>query len=116
MTETALDGLFRGPAPWIERSRGSGASSPPGARRQQIIAANPELQERELIKLASLAGAVAEALRLRGVDDPAAILTAEAAITVFRVAFERWVDQANRQPLQRLTRESLRELRAITAA
>jgi AcrR family transcriptional regulator len=86
------------------------------ARRQQIIAANPELQERELIKLASLAGAVAEALRRRGVDDPAAILTAEAAITVFRVAFERWVDDTNRQPLQRLIRESLHELRAITAA
>jgi AcrR family transcriptional regulator len=86
------------------------------ARRQQIIAANPELQERELIKLASLAGAVAEALRRRGVDDPAAILTAEAAITVFRVAFERWVDPANRHPLQRLIRESLRELRAIAAA
>jgi AcrR family transcriptional regulator len=86
------------------------------ARRQQIIAANPELQERELIKLASLAGAVADALRRRGVDDPAAILTAEAAITVFRVAFERWVDQANRQPLRQLTRESLHELRAITAA
>jgi AcrR family transcriptional regulator len=86
------------------------------ARRQQIIAANPELQERELIKLASLAGAVAKALRVRGVDDPAAILTAEAGITVFRVAFERWVDEANRQPLQRLVRESLDELRAVTAA
>jgi AcrR family transcriptional regulator len=86
------------------------------ARRQQIIAANPELQERELIKLASLAGAVAEALRRRGVDDPAAILTAEAGIAVFRVAFERWVDQANRQPLEQVTRESLHELRAITAA
>jgi AcrR family transcriptional regulator len=86
------------------------------ARRQQIIAANPKLQERELIKLASLAGAVAKALRLRGVDDPAAILTAEAGITVFRVAFERWVDEANRHPLQRLIRESLDELRAVTAA
>jgi AcrR family transcriptional regulator len=86
------------------------------ARRQQIIAANPELQERELIKLASLAGAVAKALRVRGVDDPAAILTAEAGITVFRVAFERWIDEANRQPLQRLIRESLDELRAVTAA
>jgi AcrR family transcriptional regulator len=85
------------------------------ARRQQIIAANPDLQERELIKLASLAGAVAEALRRRGVRDPAAILTAEAGITVFRVAFERWVDPANRKSLQRLARESLRELRAVTA-
>jgi AcrR family transcriptional regulator len=86
------------------------------ARRQQIIAANPELQERELIKLASLAGAVAEALRRRGVHDPAAILTAEAGITVFRVAFERWVDQADQQSLQRLIHDSLDELRAAVAA
>jgi AcrR family transcriptional regulator len=86
------------------------------ARRQQIIAANPELQERELIKLASLAGAVAEALRRRGVQDSAAILAAEAGITVFRVAFQRWVDQANRQDFQRLIRKALDELRAVTAA
>jgi AcrR family transcriptional regulator len=86
------------------------------ARRHQIIAAHPELQERELIKLASLAGAVAEALRRRGVRDPAAILTAEAAIAVFRVAFERWVDEANRKPLQRLIQDSLSELRAIAGA
>jgi AcrR family transcriptional regulator len=85
------------------------------ARRQQIIAANPELQERERIKLASLAGAVADALRRRGAGDPAAILTAEAGITVFRVAFERWVDPANRHGLEQLIRESLHELRAIAA-
>jgi AcrR family transcriptional regulator len=84
-------------------------------RRQQIIAANPELQERELIKLASLAAAVAAALRHRGVGDPAAILTAEAGIAVFRVAFERWVDPANHKTLLQLIRESLAELRAVTA-
>ena len=86
------------------------------ARRRQIIAATPELQERELIKLASLARAVAEALHRRGVGDPAAILTAEAAITVFRVAFDRWVDEGNRQPFRRLVRESLDELRAIASS
>ncbi len=86
------------------------------ARRQQIIAANPELQERELIKLQSLAGAVAQALRRRGVGDPAAILTAEAGITVFKVAFERWIDQANQQLLQQLISESLNQLRAVTTA
>jgi hypothetical protein len=47
------------------------------------------LQEREMIKLASLAGDVAEALRLRGVHDPAAILTDDAGITVFAVAVDR---------------------------
>ncbi len=39
------------------------------ARRQQIIAANPELQERELIKLASLAAAVAQAPSPVGTGD-----------------------------------------------
>jgi len=98
----------------------AGAMFEPGrayaARRQRIIAANPELQERELIKLASLAGAVAQALRRRGVKDPAAILTAEAGITVFRVAFERWVEPANRRDLESLIRAALGDLRAVTAA
>jgi AcrR family transcriptional regulator len=85
------------------------------AVRQQIIAANPELQERELIKLASLAGAVAEALRRRGVPDSAAALTAEAAIAVFRVAFERWVEPGNRLELDAVIRDALAELRAVTA-
>ncbi len=86
------------------------------AQRQQIIAANPELQERELIKFQSMAAAVAQALRRRGVADPAAILAAEASITVFRVAFERWTNQGNQQSLQQLIRETLNELRAVTTA
>jgi AcrR family transcriptional regulator len=86
------------------------------SRRQQIIAANPELQERELIKLASLAAAVAEALHRRGFEDPAAILAAEAGIAVFRISFERWVDPANPKTLGALIRESLDELRAVTSA
>src|SRR5918912_4079114 len=45
-------------------------------RRQAIIDANPELQERELIKLASWSAALADALRGRGLEDPAATLTA----------------------------------------
>src|SRR6266851_9963154 len=61
-------------------------------QRQTIIAANPELQERELIKLASLASAMADALRQRGVGYSAASLAAEAGIAVFRIAFERWTN------------------------
>jgi AcrR family transcriptional regulator len=85
-------------------------------QRQSIIAANAELQERELIKLASLAAAIAEVLRRRGVGDPAASLTAEAGIAVFKIAFERWVQAANRQGLRELMRDSLEELQAATAA
>src|SRR2546423_6618373 len=54
-------------------------------RRQAIIEANAELRERELIKLAGLAAALAGALRDRGVADLAASLTAEAGIAVFKV-------------------------------
>jgi AcrR family transcriptional regulator len=84
-------------------------------KRQTVIAANAELQERELIKLASLASALANALRLRGVRDPAASLTAEAGIAVFKVAFERWVNESSQRGLPQLIRESLDELKAVTA-
>jgi AcrR family transcriptional regulator len=83
------------------------------ARRQRIIAAHPELQERERIKLAALAAAVAEALRGRGVGDPAAILAAEAGVAVFRVGFERWVARGNAADLGQAMRESMDELRAV---
>jgi AcrR family transcriptional regulator len=85
-------------------------------RRQLVIAANAELQERELVKLASIAAALADTLRRRGVDEPAASLTAEAAIAVFRIAFERWVAAAEERDLPELIRESLEALRAVAAA
>ena len=84
-------------------------------QRQAIIAASAELQERELIKLASLASALAEALRRRGVEEPAASLAAEAGIAVFKVAFERWVEATSKQDLPQLIRASLDELKAVTA-
>jgi AcrR family transcriptional regulator len=88
---------------------------PYARQRQTVIAANAELQERELIKLASLASALAGALRRRGVTEPAASLAAEAGIAVFRVAFERWISQTSQQDLPQLIQESLEELKAVTA-
>jgi AcrR family transcriptional regulator len=84
-------------------------------KRQSIIASNAELRERELIKLASLASAMADALRRRGVSDPAASLTAEAGIAVFKIAFERWTSQTNERDLSRLIRESFDELKTVIA-
>jgi len=84
-------------------------------QRQAIIAANAELRERELIKLASLAAAMGDALRKRGVAEPAASLAAEAGIAVFRIAFERWVSAPSARDFPRFIRESLRDLRAVTA-
>ena len=84
-------------------------------QRQVIIAASAELRERELIKLAALASALADALRGRGVEDPAASLTAEAGIAVFRIAFERWIADTRQRDLPGLIRESLQELRTVIA-
>jgi AcrR family transcriptional regulator len=84
-------------------------------QRQTVIAANTELQERELVKLASLSAALAGTLRRRGISDTAASLTAEAGIAVFKIAFERWVNESNQRDLPQLIRESFDELKAVTA-
>lgn len=60
-------------------------------RRARIVAANPSLHERELLKLAALTEATVSALRGRGVTEPTAGLAAHSAVTVFHVAFARWV-------------------------
>ncbi|HEY6478594.1 MAG TPA: TetR family transcriptional regulator [Streptosporangiaceae bacterium] len=85
-------------------------------QRQAVIAANADLQERELIKLASLAAALADGLRRRGVADPAASLAAEAGIAVFKIAFARWVTGPSQRELTQVIRESLDELKAVTAS
>lgn len=84
-------------------------------KRQAVIEANPGLRERELIKLARLASAVAQALRERGVGDPAATLAAEAAIAAFKTAFQRWVNEPGQQSFAALIRESIDDLKAVTA-
>ena len=84
-------------------------------QRQSVIAANTELQERELIKLASLSVALADTLRRRGVKDPGASLAAEAGIAVFKIAFGRWVQETNQQDFRQLVRDSFDELKAVTA-
>lgn len=87
---------------------------PHARRRQAVIAANPSLQERELIKLASLATTICDALRRRGVADLMAGLVAEAGIAVFKVAFENWLTDPADRSLAEHIREALSELRAAT--
>jgi AcrR family transcriptional regulator len=83
--------------------------------RAAIIDANPELKERELIKLQNLAASIQAALVGQGVSPNPAILAAQAAVTVFHVAFARWVEQDDPNAFRRLMDESLEELRSVTA-
>jgi AcrR family transcriptional regulator len=83
--------------------------------RQAVVAANPELRERELIKLAALAAALADALRERGVADPAASLAAEAGVAVFKIAFGRWAGGTGGESLKQVIQESMAELKTVAA-
>jgi AcrR family transcriptional regulator len=78
--------------------------------RQAVIASSAELRERELIKLASLAAALAGGLRRRGVPDPQAGLAAETGIAVLRVAFPQWIDEPVERPLAEVMRAALADL------
>jgi AcrR family transcriptional regulator len=83
-------------------------------RRSRIIAANPSLHERELLKLAAMVDATAEALRGRGVAEPTAGLAAHSAVTVFRVAFTRWLSTEDPPDFADCIAETATALRALT--
>ena len=87
-----------------------------GPRLRAVIDSNSELRERETFKRAGLAAAMADALRERDVPDPAASLAAELGVLAFYRAFARWSDPINQQTFTELARQTLRELRAATAA
>ena len=82
-------------------------------QRQSVIAANPELRERELAKLADYAATVAATLRQRGVSESQATLAAEAGMTVLRVAVEQWASGDDARDLATIMRDSVAELRAV---
>jgi AcrR family transcriptional regulator len=81
--------------------------------RQAVIDSSAELRERELIKLASVAAALAAALRRRGVAEPQASLAAETGIAVLRVAFQQWRDEDAERPLTDVMREAIDGLTSI---
>jgi AcrR family transcriptional regulator len=81
--------------------------------RQSIVASNPELQERELIKLASLASALAQALARRHVSEPTATLAAELGIVVFKTAFGVWVADSSGKSLSHLIHIQMSELEGV---
>ena len=54
-----------------------------------------------------MGAALREELRRRGVAEPAASLAGEAAIVVFRVAFECWVDGSSERELAEIMTECL---------
>jgi AcrR family transcriptional regulator len=68
-------------------------------RRQAVIAANPELLERDLIKNHSIAVGFIDALRQRGVDADIARLAAQVGIQLFIAAYVHWLESGAKADL-----------------
>jgi AcrR family transcriptional regulator len=83
--------------------------------RSAVIAAEPSLQERELLKLAKLKVALAAAFGERGVGSPAAELAAETAVGVFHLAFAQWVRPEETRSLPAIADELLGAMRPLLA-
>jgi AcrR family transcriptional regulator len=85
-------------------------------QRRAVIAANPELRERELLKRARLSSAMADALRARGADETTARLAAEVGVLAFSTAYARWAAPDNGEPFADLAQAALRDLQARATA
>ena len=83
--------------------------------RQRIVAAHADLQERGLIKRATLTAALAKALQQRGVPEPAASLAADMGMTVFYLGFDRWLDDPTAREFVEIVREGFDSLKAVAS-
>lgn len=81
--------------------------------RAAVIAANPELLERDLVKQHAMALEFADVLERRGVDRDLARVAARVGIQVFLTAYERWLDpEEGTEDLAAISDELLSTLRA----
>ncbi|TDO68223.1 TetR family transcriptional regulator [Kribbella sp. VKM Ac-2571] len=65
--------------------------------RRAVIAASPELQERERTKLASVTAALRDGLEERGLPAEDAALLAQVGSAVLQNAFSRWIDAGGKR-------------------
>lgn len=85
------------------------------ARRRAVIAANPELQEREALKSLGLTAAMTDALKRRGVPDLTACVAAELGALASKIAYERWSDTAD-DDFSEVARRALGQVQAASAS
>jgi AcrR family transcriptional regulator len=85
-------------------------------RRDAMIASNPELLERELIKQQQMADAFSSALHQRGVDPDIAELAARVGIQVFRTAYRQWLEADDNADLATMTETVMGRLATIVPA
>lgn len=81
--------------------------------RQAVVAAHAEFHERELMKMRSLAVAIAAALEERFVPAHRAVMAAEVGVLIWRIAIDRWCSDSSSADFRTHVRASLKDLVAI---
>lgn len=84
-------------------------------RRMSVIASNPELRERELLKRGGIITAITAALRARGIEEPSATVAAELATLALSQALAAWAEPANTEEFHAIARRVLRRLHTAAA-
>ena len=85
------------------------------ARRRAVIAAHPELQEREALKGLGLTASMTGALKRRGVPGLTSRVAAELGALASKIAYERWSDAASGDDFGEVARRALGEVKAASA-
>ena len=84
------------------------------ARRRAVIAAHPELQEREALKGLGLTTSMADALIRRGIPDLTSSVAAQLGALALKIVYDRWSDPANADDFGQAARRALDEVQAAS--
>ncbi|MFG1605266.1 TetR family transcriptional regulator [Actinoplanes sp. NPDC049265] len=82
-------------------------------QRRRLIASNPRLLERDLIKQHQMADGLRRALCERGIDPDIAELAANTGSQVFRTAYRQWLESSDHTDLPAITESVMSLLAAI---
>jgi AcrR family transcriptional regulator len=83
--------------------------------RQRLVMKHADLQEREMIKRATLTAALAQGLQRRGVPESSANIAADMGIGVFYVGFVRWLEDPAEREFEAIVRDGFDQLKAIAS-
>lgn len=104
-SDHGTDSGIRRTGPGVHQGRGG-----------EVIAANPELREREVLKVATLEDLLCGVLAERGVPERQTAYLVRLALTVYEQAFAQWIAPGARATFERCVADADAELqRALSA-
>jgi hypothetical protein len=79
-----------------------------------VIAANPELQERDALKALGLTAVMVDALKRRGVPELTARVASQLGTLAWKIAYDRWIDAPDSERFGEIARRTIDELHAAS--